>query len=440
MGTRGSVPAPERKEVAEKKKVAKRKRSSAPSCSRARKKADRDAREAENAQRLDKLSTEVWEKVFNELESNDLFPLALSCKYFRQKQKELVEKTKQQGPESGTPLRRRRLTLTTNLRVLKVGWRLNQPPSADYLRFYSKEKRNLPPKLSQHKAGLIRRWAAHCGHLSLLQELLKPVKFLDPYITWDAGESFSQQSRLLLLLSASDFFLLFTARGGQLEIVQWLIVDFGLGLDSNTFAAACEGGNLAIPFFLRVACFCPWDASACEGAAKGGHLDILKWLRREGCPWDARACAGAASGGHLDVLKWLRSEGCPWGESACANAASGGHNEFSMWLSMGGSTPYKFGGCSNATGGGHLEILKWLRSEGCPWDEWTCAGAAVSGHLEALKWLRSEGCPWDMRTCTAAAMGGHLDVLQWAIGNDCSYEVNYLTEDALEYLGSLDSA
>ena len=77
--------------------MAKRKGSSAPSCSRARKKAakgesetevDRDVRDFESAQRLlDKLPQEVWEKILDELDENDLFPLALSCRYFRQKQK-----------------------------------------------------------------------------------------------------------------------------------------------------------------------------------------------------------------------------------------------------------------------------------------------------------------------------------------------------------------
>merc|ERR1711959_442703 len=44
----------------------------------------------ENEARLNKLPPEVWDKVFDELDRNDLFPLASSCKYFRRKQKELV--------------------------------------------------------------------------------------------------------------------------------------------------------------------------------------------------------------------------------------------------------------------------------------------------------------------------------------------------------------
>ena len=61
-------------------------------------KEEREARVVENAQRPDKLPQEVWEKILAELDENDLFPLALSCRYFRQKQKELVERTRQQRP------------------------------------------------------------------------------------------------------------------------------------------------------------------------------------------------------------------------------------------------------------------------------------------------------------------------------------------------------
>ena len=68
--------------------MAKREGSSAPSCSRARKKAakegkreakiERDARDFESAQRLlEKLSPEVWGKILDNVDENDLFPLAL---------------------------------------------------------------------------------------------------------------------------------------------------------------------------------------------------------------------------------------------------------------------------------------------------------------------------------------------------------------------------
>ena len=49
-----------------------------------------DANEVENAKRLDKLPQELWGKIFDDIDENDLLPMALSCRFFRQKQKELV--------------------------------------------------------------------------------------------------------------------------------------------------------------------------------------------------------------------------------------------------------------------------------------------------------------------------------------------------------------
>ena len=160
------------------KKGAEPKGSSAPSCSRARSKDDHDAREAENAQRLDKLLPDVWEKILDELDENDLFPLALSCRYFRQKQKELVARTRESGPESGKP----RPALKTNLnRKLEK----RQPASAEYLRFCYKEKG------SRHDGRKNAKWimclAAYHGHLPLLQELLAASDWLHPEIIDAAG-------------------------------------------------------------------------------------------------------------------------------------------------------------------------------------------------------------------------------------------------------------
>jgi hypothetical protein len=47
-------------------------------------------------------------------------------------------------------------------------------------------------------------------------------------------------------------------------------------------------------------------------------MHVLKWLREENdppCPWNASTCAHAARGGHLHALEWLREENgppCPW--------------------------------------------------------------------------------------------------------------------------------
>ena len=167
---------------------------------------------------------------------------------------------------------------------------------------------------------------------------------------------------IFFIVSASDFFLFLTARGGQLETLQWL----------RTLNGFPKLGK----------------------KKKGRKKSFVAFHMRE--PTAEELFSAACESGHLEMLKWLRSEGCPWDEWTCYGAAQGGH----------------------------FEVLKWLGSEGCPWDEKACEAAAKGGHFEVLKWLRSEGCPWDERACVRAALGGHLDVLWWAIDNGCPHEVN----------------
>ena len=161
---------------------------------------DHDAREVENAKRLDKLPQEVWEKITDNLENDDLFPLALSCRYFRQKQKELVARTRQSGSESGKPRR----ALKTNLkRKLEEG----KSASAEYLSFCGKVRVS-HPRDGFFRQGRIKSLAAFHGHLPLLKKL---SKYESHTPAEDAGESSSSQSLLLFVALASDFFLVFSS-------------------------------------------------------------------------------------------------------------------------------------------------------------------------------------------------------------------------------------
>ena len=181
--------------------MAKRKGSSAPSSSRARKKVDNDAKEAESAQRLlDKLPPEVWGRILDELDENDLFPLALSCRYFRQKQKELVARTRQSVPESGKP----RLALKTTLREPNSYMpHRGEPPSSEYLRFCRKEK--VSSNCVWDRDDRIRIMAAFHGHLPLLQELLEPLTTLRPKLYATLAETASESSSF----QSSLFFVCF---------------------------------------------------------------------------------------------------------------------------------------------------------------------------------------------------------------------------------------
>ena len=107
------------------------------------------------------------------------------------------------------------------------------------------------------------------------------------------------------------------------------------------------------------------------------------------CPFPSTVLSWTARGGHLEVLQWLRAQDppCPWDSGACSEAA---------WH-------------------GHLEVLQWLRAQDppCPWDNWACIEAAAHGQLELLQWLRAQDppCPWDGYVYSAAECS-HVETVQ----------------------------
>ena len=220
------------------------------------------------------------------------------------------------------------------------------------------------------------------------------------------------------------------AQGGHLSVLKWI-------RSIGSCAHSCVGLGCVPTDVLQSpsSIVCPWDESTCTAAASGGHLDVLQWAKLIGCPWDEQTCIAAAKGGYLDVLKWARLNGCPWNESTCIAAASGGYLDVLQWAHSNGC-PWCEQSCTKAADGGYLGVLKWLRKNECPWDELTCEEAARGGHLATLKWARANKCPWDEQTCYSATLLGHLDVLQWAREHGCPWNAETCSAAAIN--GDLD--
>lgn len=204
----------------------------------------------------------------------------------------------------------------------------------------------------------------------------------------------------------------FAARGGHLEMVQWMR-EQGSRWRAHTCRYAARGGHLPVLQWLR-AQGCPWDASTCASAALGGHLELLMWAREHQCPWNAQTCRWAAEHGHLDTLKWSMEQGCPLDTSVWTAAAKGGRLDVLVQAREWGIS-LSNGVCRAAAQGGQLEVLLWLREHGYRWDAATCKAAAGNGHLDLLKWSREHGCPWNRTACVFAAhRRGHKEVARWA--------------------------
>lgn len=120
---------------------------------------------------------------------------------------------------------------------------------------------------------------------------------------------------------------------------------------------------------------------AIRRAAFNGNLNFLKQAVETGNDefFDVYTCSNAARGGHLDILKYLKENSCPWNEDTCSNAA--------LW--------------------GHLECLKWAIENGCSWEKDTCYNSAVKHeHLDVLEYVEKNGYPRNEDICSIAVVNG----------------------------------
>jgi len=192
--------------------------------------------------------------------------------------------------------------------------------------------------------------------------------------------------------------------------------------DSDLMTLACFQGSLEALKWLRsqgmLVQFEYLDHSLT--AAMQGHINVLDWLRSKGYEFDSGACQGAAEGGQLETLKWLRNldPPCPWNEAAPETAIERGHLEVLKWLKRSGC-PWPWDAVSTAARCGQIEILEWLRSEGERFTGAACCNAAGSAignrRLKTLKWLRSldPPCPWNKSECRDAAPEWDEALLRW---------------------------
>ena len=73
---------------------------------------------------------------------------------------------------------------------------------------------------------------------------------------------------------------------------------------------------------------CPWVSTVLSKATQHGQMNILGWEQETSRPLTHKVSSGAARGEHLDIIKWACFDGCPWDVDTCSGAAVGGHLAF----------------------------------------------------------------------------------------------------------------
>ena len=179
---------------------------------------------------------------------------------------------------------------------------------------------------------------------------------------------------------------------------------------------------------IRARARMPVGRATCASAARGGHLECLRYAHENGCPWDGATCASAARGGHLECLRYAHENGCPWGgaTTACMQPREG------IWSAC----DMRENGCPwdlrvhlqrQQRGGGHLECLvenmHGMSSRGLSDARYAENGCAVGRGAPARQQL-GEGI-WsacDMHMRMDARGTGHLCVSSWKLEHISAHE------------------
>ena len=258
--------------------------------------------------------------------------------------------------------------------------------------------------------------AAECGHLHILKRLMKVGKTPRD------------------CLAAHDVLpiLNWAAYGGHKRVVQWILQTHKERFKHpvpSTMQSAARGGQLELMKWLHLDLGYPWNGGACSMAAGNGHLDVLKWLYH-----DARAI------GDQDDLYEAHVHQGPWPREMIWRAAHGGHLDVLVWINdtikrLGFWT--KAGDCDEAAKIGRLDILQYVYSKGVTITEAAARNAAENGHLHILQWMRGGLGASEVLSEIAfqhAARRGQLEVLKWGHTQNLLRNPSRLFKGASDYV------
>tara|TARA_Y100000996_G_scaffold413851_1_gene403089 strand:- start:12220 stop:12975 length:756 start_codon:yes stop_codon:yes gene_type:complete len=123
--------------------------------------------------------------------------------------------------------------------------------------------------------------------------------------------------------------------------------------------------------------------------------------------------------GLLDILIWAYKK-YPINYSLYTNAAKGGHLNILKWAVLTfHDTPDFNTICDTAAEHGHLHIIQWAAKNKGSYNDITFLRAVENGHTNIIEWLYEHGCQWNETICIRACQCGHLNILQWAYNNGC---------------------
>jgi Ankyrin repeats (3 copies) len=216
----------------------------------------------------------------------------------------------------------------------------------------------------------------------------------------------------------------YAARSGSISMLNWLEDEALCELDQSTCTGAASAGQLAALKHLHNE-GCDWDVrTIAHSAARGGSVEMGEWLQQQqGIVIDARVMKAAAGAGQIDMCKYLHSTGCEWNATVCYQAAGHGHVDTLRWLRENGCPWDIIGVLHNAARNRNIDVLELLIEQGEVLSAKLLTSAlreaGVFDQLQAAQWLRQHGANWPT-VLQAGGLRWHGESLAWARAEGCT--------------------
>jgi hypothetical protein len=293
---------------------------------------------------------------------------------------------------------RARLACECGLEITEIDVQLIAGKYADIQTLAALRELGMP--LSEHVA----KAAAVSGRLTFLQHLLMDLQCPRPqFLSYCAAYSGSISMLNWLRDEAQCKFDLDTCtgaiRGNQLAALKYLRSE-GCELDAaNVAHFAALYGSVEMVEWLQQQQGIVTDTRELNAAAGAGRTAVCELLRSTGCDWSESVCTEAAKGDHLETLRWLREIGCPWSVTDVLDgAAFWGCNEVLPYVIEQSGTVVaaelltRALSCAGASD--QLKTVKLLRKHGAQWPAELCGVGRFPGQWygKSLAWARAQGC------------------------------------------------
>lgn len=95
------------------------------------------------------------------------------------------------------------------------------------------------------------------------------------------------------------------AQGGNLQLLDFLLQE-GFATSPLVCDMAAQYGHLNLLHWARETKGLPWGSTSAHAAARGGHLEILQWLVTHECPYDFQVLVEGAQLARRDIILYGR--------------------------------------------------------------------------------------------------------------------------------------